>query len=307
MAPRYEAFGLRVASHFALDELCDVTAAGPADVELTLASTAEVRSAFSGAIAPPRVHEALLGDGCLYRVERGAAGDHAVDYGDRATFHLAPDAAVVRCAPRDVERPAWRRFLLDTVLGTAALVQGYEALHAAAALGESGLVAIAAETGGGKSTLLARLLLRGHLLFCDDILALSHRDGQVVAVPGPPLMNLEPVMVDGTSAGAVGRVLSVVDGECWTQVSRPPLSPVPVRAVVFLQRGAGRAARLEPLAPDPTLLLAHSLMSGRESERLARRFGLFADLAEQTQLVRLVAPSDAGPDELAELVEQVVA
>jgi hypothetical protein len=303
----YEAFGLRVSSRFAVEELSEVMSAGMADVQLTLASTMEVRDAFSGSASPPRIRERLLGDGCLYRSERGTAGDYALEYGDRALFHLAQHASLVLCAPRHLETPAWRRFLLDTVLGTVALLHGYEGLHAAAALGDNGFVAIAAAMNGGKSTLLAQLLRRGSALFCDDILALSHQARQVVAAPGPPLMNLDPVSVDRTDAGALGRVLAVVDGESWTRVARPPLEPAPVRAVVFLERGSVESARLELLAPDPVLLLDHSLGSGTQSERLAKRFTLFSDLAEQALLLRLRAPLEAAPEQLADLVESALA
>jgi hypothetical protein len=303
----YEALGLRVSTSFALEELSEAMTLGTADVELTLASATEVRDAFSGSLPTPWVRETLLGDGCRYGVERGAVGDYAVEYGDRASFHIATGGTHVRCAPCDSHDPAWRRFLLDTVLGMVSLLHGYEGLHAGAALGQHGLVAISAGTSGGKSTLLAQLLQRGHVLFCDDILALSHHDGRVVAAPGPPLMNLQPVLVDGTEAGALGRVLADVDGECWTHVARPPLEPTPVRAVVFLERGTAEIARLESLTPDPILLLAHSLTSGREGERLAKRFTLFSDLAEQARLFRLPAPLDAAPEALADLVESVLA
>ncbi|MEY2458554.1 MAG: hypothetical protein QOG30_384, partial [Acidimicrobiaceae bacterium] len=89
--PVYEVFGLRIAPGFALEELSAVTTFGVADVQLTLASATSVRDAFSGSLPTQWIRESLLGDGCRYRVERGSAGDYAVEYGDRATFHLSAD------------------------------------------------------------------------------------------------------------------------------------------------------------------------------------------------------------------------
>ena len=51
---------------------------------------------------------------------------------DPAVHHLSADASVLQCAPTDPTEQSWWRVVLDSVLFTVALLQGYEALHAAA-------------------------------------------------------------------------------------------------------------------------------------------------------------------------------
>ena len=300
---RFRAFGLRVAARFAVPELTEQDPAedDEVDLELTLAGPGDVRGAFSGPTSPPAVHVGVLGDGDTYRTERGRGHDHLIDFAARAVFHLDAPAMRARCAPVDEDDPSWRRFLLDTVLGTAALTRGGEALHAAGVLTSSGVVAIAALTGGGKSTLAAELMRRGGALFTDDLLFLSVDGGIVVGQPGPPLMNLDPAMPAGLRPEDLGRITATIDGECWTEVERPRPAPAAVSAVVFLDRTAS-ALEIQVLPPNPLPLLANALPARHEGGRAARRFELFADLASQATLISLRAPADVSPGSLADLV-----
>ena len=202
-----------------------------------------------------------------------------------------------------MEDPAWRRFLLDSGLGAAALSRGYEALHAGAVEGPDGVVAVVAEQGGGKSTLVAAFVSRGDVLFCDDVLCLSRTDGgEIVAHPGPPLMNLRAVLPDGTPAGHFGRVLAALDGEHWVQVERPPLGPRSPAAIVLLDRGEHDGVTIERLLGSAASLLPHSLLSGIHPERLQQRFTLFGDLAERTPILRVLAAATAPAAEVAAMV-----
>ncbi|MGH9031325.1 MAG: hypothetical protein ACRDZV_04285 [Acidimicrobiia bacterium] len=276
------------------------------DVEISVTTPETVRAAFSGPIAPPVARETALGDGCRYRIERGRAGDHRIEYDRRAAFHLAAGGRVLRCWAADPDEPAWRRFLLDTCLGTAALARGYEALHAAGFERDGGAVAVVATEGGGKSTLLAELLHRGRRFLCDDVLCLSRLDGVPVAHPGPPLMNLPAPPRSEGPADQIGRVLAVVDGERWIAVDSAVTRALPLAAVVFLVRGgdAWVTSRRLPVSAAP--LLPHSLVSGRDPARLARRFALFADIAANVPLLRVCAPGDLPPARLAAVLEDAI-
>ena len=303
----YEAFGIEFECRFPVPELRPARADTRPDVVFGLESAEFVKRTFSGPAGTRIVRETLLGDGCRYRVERGRDGDRLIEYGDRASFLLAPDASLVMCAPTDPTSPEWRRFLLDTVLGTVSLVRGFEALHAAGGLTPQGVVAVAAGQGGGKSTLLVELLARGGVLFNDDILALAHRDGDVVGFPGPPLLNLPVTLPEGSKPESIGRVLARIDGECWTAIDRPAIGPAPIAAVVFLERAPMSEPRVERMPRSPAPLLAHSLLSGADRARLARRFALLGDLADQTPMLRLSAPSSLAPLSLARMVEDAMA
>lgn len=304
-ATYHRLFGLRVRADFPLPELPPDPRPGPVDVDVVLADAGDVAAAFSGSLPEPVVATTVLGDGRTYRTERGIDGDYRIAYGDEATFHLG--GGRLRCAPRDVDHPRWRRFLLDSAMGSAALVHGYDALHAGAVVGPGGVVAVVTGEGGGKSTLVVELLRRGATLFCDDVLCLSRDDdGAVIAHPGPPLMNLPPSLPDGGDAADVGRTLAVVDGEAWVAVPTWASQPAAVGAVVHLDRADHGAIAVEAIGRSPAPLLAASLLSGVVPERLARRFELLGDLAETVRQFRVTAPLLAPASVVADAVTRAV-
>jgi hypothetical protein len=303
----HHAFGLQFHASFALPEL-PTAEAGSIDLEVSLSPPDATAAAFSGALDPPVVRLTILGDGCEYRTERGRAGDYRIVYGERASFHLANGANRLLCSPADVDDPAWRRFLLDSALGTAALVRGFEALHAGAVELPQGVVAVLADQGGGKSTLVAELVSRGGHFFCDDILCLSRSpEGIIVAHPGPPLMNLPPVLPDGTPAEKVGGIVAILDGERWVAIDTAATKPRPVAAIVLLERGDHPALHLERMPSSVAPLLHHSLLSGLQQDRLERRFALLSDLVSATPLLRVLAPSDLASSVVAVGLEAALA
>jgi len=300
----FSAFGLRVAARFALPELTELTE-DEHDLELILSAPSAAAGAFSGPASPPRVREALLGDGCIFRTERGQHDDFLISYDPRASFHLDASASTVLCDPRDHDDPAWRRFLLDSVLGTAALVRGFVGLHAAATVTEHGLIAVAAGTGGGKSTFTAELLRRGGSLFTDDLVFMRRTDEGVIAHPGPPLMNMALDMPAGLEAAALGQVVAELDGELWTRVTRPPVSPRRLDAIVLLERRTlvgDDDIVVDTLAPSLMPLLPHGLDTSGDAARAARQFELLSDLAEQARLLRVHASMSAVPAALVDSV-----
>ena len=142
-------------------------------------------------------------DGAPFVVERGVEGDHRFVHGaqpdqngmpldgTRAIHHLSADASVLQCAPTDPAEQSWWRVVLDSVLFTVALLQGYEALHAGALATPDGVIAITAASGGGKSILLTELLGRGLALMADDVLVLDSQGTEPpLAHPAPPLMTI---------------------------------------------------------------------------------------------------------------------
>jgi hypothetical protein len=208
-------------------------------------------------------------------------------------------------APAEREAPAWQRVLLDTVLGTAALCAGHEALHAAAVELPGGVVAITAPSGGGKSTLCAELIHRGARLFADDIVFLTREDGRILAHPGPPLMNVASER--RAEAAKLGDTLAVLGGEHWVAVADSASDPRPLRALILLDRRPGiDEARLEP-EDSPLALLGAALDGGPQLDRRSARFELLADLARDTPVLRLLAGSHVPPSTLAELVESASA
>jgi len=256
-------------------------------------------------------------DGAPFVVERGAEGDHRFVHGappdpsgvpsaqTRAVHHLRADASVLRCAPSDPADPSWWRVVLDSALFTVALLRGYEALHAGAIATPDGAIAIAAATGGGKSTLLAELLGRGLALMADDVLVLEPRGAQApLAHPAPPLMT---VPADGIrardDAHPRATILSIGD-ERWIAVPVHP-EPLPLKALVVLDRrpesqGAGALPSLERIESQLGPLLDSLLRFPRLPERERARFELASTIASSVELWRLSANLDTPPSVLAD-------
>lgn len=298
---RHRGFGLTFASEVGLPGL--PLLAGDAEPGLCIlrADLAQVEAAWSGPAAEPAAARLTI-DGLPYEVERGTAGDHRFSYGDAAAFHLAADARTLLCAPASEADPRWRRVLLDSVLATVALLNGFEALHASAVAGSGGVVAFMGRTGGGKTTLAAELVRRGHPLVCDDVLALG-RDagGGVVAHPAPALMNLP----HGAPAPALEQLASFED-EDWVVVSPASSEPAPLAAVCLLERRAGLDPAVRPADASALDLLAHGLRSGSAPERMQARFELLADLAQRVPAFVLQADPRTPPARLADLAEGFV-
>jgi hypothetical protein len=255
-------------------------------------------------------------DGSHFAVERGIEGDHRFVHGappdrngapstqTRAIHHLSPDASALRCAPSDPSSASWWRVVLDSVLFTVALLRGHEALHAGAVATPTGAIAITASSGGGKSTLLAELLGRGHALMADDVLVLdSPGAGPVMAHPAPPLMTVPTTAISRLGDAQALQTISCLDGERWIAVPVHP-TPLPVKALVVLDRRHSSGpdpslTRIEnPLAP-----LLDALMSfPKLPERERTRFELASVLASETGLWRLTAGLEVPPTLLADVL-----
>lgn len=255
--------------------------------------------------------EAVI-DGAPFVAERGIEGDHRFVHGahpdqsgmrsggTRAVHHLCADASVLQCAPSDPAEPSWWRVVLDSVLFTVALLQGYEALHAGAVATPDGVIAITAAAGGGKSTLLAELLQRGLALMADDVLVLESRGTEApLAHPAPPLMTVPAARIPMLRQASPPETVSSLDDERWIAVPVHP-EPLPLKALVVLDRRPGLRSSLEKIE-DPLAPLMGSLMSfPRSPERQRTRFELASVLASKTALWRLTADLDTRPDVLAD-------
>jgi hypothetical protein len=243
--------------------------------------------------------EAVI-DGEPFRAERGLAGDCRFVHGERSMHLLSADRRLLRSTIGADSAAAEWRGLLDSVLFSVALLEGYEALHAGAVGAGGGAVAIAAAAGGGKSTLLAELLAGGFELLSDDVVVLEPaREGPPLAHPGPPLMTVPAaVPFHGEPIAALGE-------ERWVAV--PVVSEaLPLRGVVVLNRRRGVDTGLhritEPLAP----LLTGLLRFPRTEERERARFELASAIAAAVPIWQLDAELDLEPAALADLIRLAI-
>jgi hypothetical protein len=253
-------------------------------------------------------------DGAPLVVERGVAGDHRFVHGAApaesgapsertlAIHHLSADASVLSCAPSRPADPSWWRLVLDSVLFTVALLRGYEALHAGALATGEGTIAIAAGTGGGKSTLLVELLGRGLALMADDVLVLRLRGGNApVSHPGPPVMTIPCKAMPALREAEQPHTIASIGDERWVAVPTYP-DPLPLKALVLLDRkpGVERHPSLSRIESPLALLLSAFIDFPLGPDRQRARFELASAIAGTAGLWRLTASLDTPASALAD-------
>jgi len=301
MPGELSAFGLSLGAGFPLPGGMDGGEPGLPRLALELESAADLEARWSGS-ATPGGWRGRLGDGEEFAVERGPAGDLVFRYGELATFHSDAGVGRLGCAPTGAAPLAWQRVLLTRVLPNVAIARGYEALHAAAVLTGRGAVAIAAASGGGKSTLACELVRRGWPLFADDTVVLGRGEAGVEAHPSVPFVNL-PVAAAATE---LGTELGRLGEERWVAVDRHASARAPLAALVLLEREPGLGLELQPLAATPLTLAPFMLGLPDDEGRDADRFSLYSDLVEGAPLLRLTADPERSPAALARTLEEAL-
>lgn len=297
------AFGLAIAADFVLPGMEPVDH-GRSDVAIRLGTRQDVEATWA-ARKPATAWRSVFGDGEVFSGQRAADGSWRLAYGQEALFFVSADAATVVCGPEDPKDAAWQRVLLDAVLMVASITVGFEALHAGAVETSAGVVAVAAESGGGKSSLVAELLRRGHPFFCDDILVLDRGPDGARSHPGPPVMNV-PRSPEHFPLAEIGSALATFGDETWVAVRDVARRPRPLAAVCLLERGPDSTTQVQRLAASPLHLRPHVRPLRVPAQRDRERFELLADLAETVPVYRVCADSKVAPPEVADMVEEVV-
>lgn len=237
-------------------------------------------------------------EGCGYAMLEGIDGDVLFHYRERALFHLSGGRDVLRYAVSE-SGTAWQRVLLDTIFWTVSLLKGFELLHAGAIVTPHGLVALVGRSGAGKTTLASELLKRGGVLFADDIVSLEARGADVIAHPGPSLMNL-PRSVEPWDTRA-WDVLADLGDEHWVSVRRVPPPPQPVRAIVLLTPG-GTNAECAVVSPTSLALLPYMVTFPHLVERRRQQFEVAGELAAGAAFMTLSRPPRSDPAVLVDLL-----
>lgn len=286
---RYRAHGIELACGFPL------LGNGPGEVEAepfariaVVARPREVVETIWAESGTGPVHQTALSDGSELTIEQGSGGDHLVRCGEHL-FHISSDVARLTCTRPEDEDPRWQRLLLDWVTYTASVLAGMEAIHASAVEVDGGVIAFAAVSGGGKTTLAAEFAAAGASFFCDDVLTVSLDGDRVLGYPGAPFANLDSSRRDLWER--LGSPLASFGDEVWVSVDRPATEPSPIAAVILLDRredGPERPEfRQESFMALRNLAIGLPHVHGREG----RRFSILAALAEKTPLLRVSVSS----------------
>ena len=218
---------------------------------------------------------------------------------------VTPDGSLVECARDDAEDWRWQRFLVGRVLPFAAVAAGLEVLHAAAVVLDGRALAVTGGSGSGKSSVAAALTLRGAELLTDDVLAVEHGAGGLVAHPGPPLLALRAAEV--TTLGddrleSVGAVAGEGGGKSYVTVGAAQAPVELARLAVLRRTGDPGGVVVEPLGRPPARVLLSALFLPELAPpaRLRRQLEVLEALGGTVEVVEVRAGSDSNAGHVAE-------
>jgi hypothetical protein len=213
------------------------------------------------------------------RSERGDAGGYRIRHQDGDTYLVAADGGSIRRLARSSDEFAFTHITraLGAPLALALALRDIYLLHASAVAGSDGaVVALSAESGGGKSTLAAAAATAPELglsRVADDQLPV--RLGRTpAALPHFPQLKLSP--------------------EAQYPAAQAPA--VALRALVELEVDAGCSAPeiSRESAPSAIQALVRATVAAKlfDREILARHFNACASAALELPVYRLRAPQD---------------
>lgn len=230
--PAYRCFGLTISSDLDLPEL------DPAPAALASAPDVDI---VRGTVSPPAPAEVAVAPE-LWRGD----GYRRVGIDGVATYTVAAGRHVVVDEAPGVDPADVRLFLLGTVLGAVLMDRGHLVLHGTAVRVDGGCVVVVGHSGAGKSTLAAEFARRGYAVLSDDVVPVTE-DGSVL--PGYPSIKLWGDALERLGRSSAGlRQVRAGAPKFSVPVSRPPLGPLPLRAVFVLDTHDGPALDLVPAA-----------------------------------------------------------
>jgi hypothetical protein len=251
----------------------------------------------------------------LYRHDDTAR--HAIRFDGAADFVLDDDTIAVHLYDLDFEY-AMEVWFLGSIFSFWSELRGCPALHAAAVVVEGRALGFLATNKGGKSSLAATLMQKGHPLLTDDILVLDRSDAAVVGQPSYPQMRMWPDQaahfLGAKAAQALPRVVPHLSKR-RVPVGRDGLfgnfceTAHPISTLFLPERRTDvQDVRVERLSLSEALieLVRHSFLANAvEALGLApRRLPVLFALANQVCMYRLVYPD--GVEHLSHVADAVV-
>jgi hypothetical protein len=305
---RSHAFGIDVRFDFVAPGL--PAGAPPEELPATrleLVPRAEIDAEWRPA-APERLLEEEFENS---RATRTIDRDAAVGYRLYARYFglalISPGGERARCAPPGVAAWRWQRFLVGRVLPWVALLRGREVFHASAVRVGDRAIAFVGATGGGKTSLALRMVMRGAGFVTDDVLALDPRpDGRVLAWPGASILAVRPAEKAALARGQLARVGQVLgtSGKTYVALDREA-GPLPLGALYFLTPAPRGGTRIEAGGVDARALLGSSFVSSVATpERLARLLDVSARVSAGVPMFRAQVDPAEGAEALAAAIHE---
>ena len=218
-------------------------------------------------------------------------------------YLISVDGTSIVCELAAADLVHHERFVLAHGLPVAAVLQGYEVLHASAIATDGGAAAFAGASSAGKTSMATRLVTRGGAFLTDDVLAVEPSDGHVLAHPGPAFMAIrhDDAAMIAELGGRSGAALGATDKMHVSPPSRGRASRL--RVIYYLQWGDTFA--ITPLEPaNLSRVLALSFVPYLAApERLVRHLRIAQLVSADVAQFRLQTPRSHLTDEMLATLE----
>ncbi len=278
MAHLHLIHGVVIALPFACDELESASADLPADIRVH-------EGAVPRTLESPDLHANeydALPDRFLYR-GGGRSARFLVEGGQTIIFERNP-----RC-----EESLFLHHLLYPVMAAALRQRRLLVLHASSAISCHGAVLITGESGAGKSTTVARLVIDGWPLQTDDVSALQlGPKGRIEVMPGTTRIHLHE-----DAATALGLNTKELVRHDWHRmkmavpVLAAPREPREVHRIVYLGRAQGGDPRIDKVnGRDKLPLLLRSLYGPLLADQAQARFDMFSRALDGVEMLSIARP-----------------
>jgi hypothetical protein len=284
-----EAFGLSITSAFSLPGL-EPGERRPGRRPLTIELTAQLEQGTGERLVEWRDATDVPGL-VIHADERG----YHFDVRGTGRYALSADGRQARCAPAPGAGFSWRRYLVGQVIPFAALLQGLEVFHASAVELDGAVVALAAGTGAGKSTLALNLHLGGAGFVTDDVLAVELRGDEPFVHPGLGAAKIRRAARGLVDCGRLGAPASS-DSHESRYVVEPVPGQLPLGTFCVLERSSGRDVRAAVADAAPFRLLASTFnLVVATPARLEAQLAVCAAIARHARVLSVAVPDR--PDE----------
>ena len=236
----------------------------------------------------------------IWHNPRGGVYAYAESFGDEYHMHL-PGLASFRFSSRSDEIAAvvniatGEELVLDAyrrrVLPMALQVSGRELLHASALRSPSGVVALCADSGTGKSTMAFALNSRGYPLWADDLVAFEISDRGSVAISLPFDSRLRPSAAALFDRNTIRLPKTAPDDDITPGVETAPLAAICILRREDTPPAAATVRRLH-LAEAFAAVLSHSWSFALQGgERKRRMISHYMDLVAGIPVYEVSFPS----------------
>jgi hypothetical protein len=210
-----------------------------------------------------------------------AAGSRWMRFPGLATYGFRPGAAEVTAVPEaDASRATVVEAFERSVLPMALQAEGREALHASGVATDRGVVALAALSETGKSTIAYALVERGHIPWADDA---------VLFEPSPDGAGMDAVRLPFRIRLRPASERFFANGGGLVEHGADEAARVPLAAVCLLERGEGdvRVEQVAPAEAFPAVLTHAYCFDDEDPERRRLMVERYLELVARVPVLRV--------------------